>query len=149
MCNCTIISITEAEYKILRLRMKHENMTHAKAFSFISHLDFMGLIIKCHWDINCDFPQNLSVFFKTLSVKVTWKLPINYFWCRSATLESLCLKIQTQRFQLWWHSRAERLMGFQVQRNALCSNELQTYSKVRLGSEIACSRRNIYNNACT
>lgn len=61
------------------MRMKHENMTHVAAFSFISYLNFMGLTIKCHWDIKVDFPQNLSVFFEAISVKVTWKLPINYF----------------------------------------------------------------------
>lgn len=58
--------------------MKHEPMIHVVAFSLLSHLKFMGLVIQNDWDIKCDFPQKLSVFFKDISVKVTWKLPINY-----------------------------------------------------------------------
>lgn len=78
--------------------MKHEPVIHVVAFPLLSNLKFIGLIIKSHWDIKCDFPQNLSVFFKDVSVKVTWKLPIHKVisdvdhrhW-------SLCvLKIQTQ-----------------------------------------------------
>lgn len=37
--------------------MKHEPMIHVVAFSLLSHLKFIGLIIKNHWDIKCDFPQ--------------------------------------------------------------------------------------------
>lgn len=39
-------------------------------------------------------------------------------------------------------------MGFQVQSNALCSKELQTYSEVWFGIEVSCSLTNIYNNTC-
>lgn len=37
-------------------------MIHVVAFSLLSHLKFMGLIIKSHWDIKYDFPQKLQSF---------------------------------------------------------------------------------------
>lgn len=56
---------------------EYERMIHVAAFAFIFHLDFTGLIIKCHWDSKHNFSQNSSVFFKAVPVRVAWKLPIN------------------------------------------------------------------------